>query len=174
MASGDSLILFLPEMAQLPSSNAAAWINRNVNSPIMMLAFDDTTNQSAIFKGLMPQQYGVQDTQINNPTGITVYIHFAMATATTGDVDWDIELERIGDGQQDIDSDGFAAANSVDNNTVPATAGHVSIVNVTFTDGVDMDSIESGETFRLRITRDASSDTATGDAQLHAIEIRET
>ena len=106
--------------------------------------------------------------------GLTVYIHYSMTSATSGDIDWDVALERIGDGQQDVDSDGFAAANSVDNSTVPVTSGLVDIVNATFTDGADMDSIAVGEKFRIKVTRDASSDTAVGDAELHAVEIKET
>lgn len=37
----------------------------------------------------------------------------------------------------------------------------------------DMDSVAKGEKFRLKITRDAASDTATGDLELHAVEVRE-
>ncbi len=64
--------------------------------------------------------------------------------------------------------------NSVDNTTVPSTAGNVDIVNVTFTDGADMDSVAVGEGFRMKVTRDAASDTAAGDAELRFVEIKET
>ena len=80
----------------------------------------------------------------------------------------------IGDQQQDIDSDGFAAVQSVDNTTVPATSGNVDVVSIAFTDGAQMDSVAVGESFRLKVTRDAASDTATGDAELVKVEIRET
>lgn len=52
--------------------------------------------------------------------------------------------------------------------------GHVDIVNVAFTDGADMDSVAVGESFRMKVTRDAASDDATGDAELVKVEIRET
>ncbi len=42
------------------------------------------------------------------------------------------------------------------------------------TDGADMDSVAVGELFRLKITRDASSDDADNDAELHAVELKET
>ena len=48
------------------------------------------------------------------------------------------------------------------------------MISIAFTDGVDMDSVAAGERFRIKITRDAASDTATGDAELTGIEIRET
>ena len=42
------------------------------------------------------------------------------------------------------------------------------------TDGADMDSVAAGELFRLKVTRDATSDDASGDAELYAVEIRES
>ena len=131
-----------------------------------MLDFDDTTNESAVLSGVMPRHYG--------GGGVTVYLHYSMTSGVAGDVDWDVTFERIGDGQQDIDSDGFAAANSVDDTAVPGTAGLVDIVSVAFTDGADMDSVAAGEGFRLKITRDAASDTASGDAELRFVELKET
>lgn len=163
MASGDTLLIFKPNSAKQPSSNFATRDERNSHS---VLDFDDTTNESAIFEGVMPQAYA--------GGGVTVYLHYAMTSATTGDVDWDAAFERIGDQQLDIDADSFAAVNSVDNTTVPGTSGSVDIVSIAFTNGADMDSVAAGEAFRLQITRDAASDTATGDAELLAVEIRET
>ena len=163
MASGDSLLAFYPADNEPVASNYATLGTRNQQPH---LAFDDTTNESAVFSAVMPRSYA--------GGGLTVYIHYKMASAVADTIDWDVSFERIGDGQQDTDSDGFAAANSVDNSTVPGTSGHVDIVNVTFTDGADMDSIAVGELFRLKLTRDASSDDATGDGQMVAIEIKET
>ena len=164
MASGDTLLIFTALNSEQPSSNPATLDTRN-NHPV--LDFDATTNESTRFRAVMPQAYAAT-------TGVTVYLHYAMTSATSGDIDWDVAFERIGDQQQDIDSDSFAAANSVDNTTVPATSGFVDIVSVAFTDGADMDSVAAGEGFRLQVTRDAASDTATGDAELVFVEIRET
>lgn len=163
MASGDTLLIFSPHDDEPPASNFATLDLRN-GHPV--LDFDDTVNESAVFSGVMPRNYG--------GGGLTVYIHFSMTSATSGDVDWDVAFERIGDQQQDLDADGFAAVNSVDNTTVPGTSGLVDIVNVTFSDGADMDSIAVGEKFRIKVTRDAASDTASGDAELAAVEIKET
>jgi hypothetical protein len=164
MASGDTLLIFTPLHNEPPSTNPATLDTRNQHP---VLDFDASTNEDAVFSAVMPRSYAAT-------TGITVYIHYAMSSATSGDVDWDVAFERIGDQQQDIDSDSFAAANSVDNTTVPGTSGNVDIVNVTFTDGADMDSVAVGEGFRMKITRDAASDTATGDAELRFVEIKET
>ena len=163
MAAGDTLLVFTPRQNEPPATNPATDDERN-GHPV--LDFDATTNESAIFTGVMPRHYA--------GGGVTVYLHYSMETAVTGDIDWDAAFERIGDQQQDIDSDGFAAVQSVDNITVPGTSGLVDIVSIPFTNGAQMDSVAAGEAFRLRITRDAASDTGTGDAELVAVEIRET
>jgi len=164
MASGDTLLIFRPQDNEPPSSNYATFDLRNVHP---VLDFDATTNESAVFSAVMPQNYA-------GTTGVTVYIHYAMTSATSDTVDWDACFERIGDQQLDIDSDSFAAVNSTDNTTVPDTAGKVDIISIAFTNGADMDSVAKGEGFRLKITRDAASDDATGDAELRFVEIRET
>ena len=163
MASGDSLLTFLPYANEPPSSNYATLDTRNLRP---CLDFDASTNESAVFSGVMPQHYA--------SGGVTVYLHYAMSSAEADTVDWDAAFELVGDQDQDVDSDSFAAANSVDNTTVPGTSGLVDVVSIAFTDGADMDSVEAGDLFRIKINRDASNDDAAGDAELHAIEIRET
>ena len=163
MAIGDTLCRFTPLHNEPPSSNSATIDLRNQHP---VLDFNDTTNESAVFSDVMPRNYG--------GNGLTVYLHYAMSSAVSGTVDWDVSFERIGDQQQDIDSDDFAAANSVDDTTVPGTSGLVDIVNITFTNGADMDSIAVGEGFRIKTTRDATNDDASGDAELLFVEIKET
>lgn len=156
-------LIIAPCTSGVPSSsNGATFDSRNNHH---VADFDASTNESLEFTFIMPQHYAAG--------GVDVVLHWSMTSATSGDIDWDVSFERIGDSQQDIDSDGFAAVNSVDNTTVPATAGHVDQTTVSFTDGADMDSVAVGELFRVRVTRDAVSDTAAGDAELHAIEIRD-
>lgn len=163
MASGDTLAVFRPQDNE-PSASSYATPDRRNQHPT--LDFDDTTNESAVFSTVMPRSYA--------GSGLTVYIHYAMTSAVAGDVDWDVCFERIGDQQQDLDADGFAAVQSVDNTTVPGTSGLVDIVSIAFSNGAEMDSVAVGEGFRLKVTRDAVSDTATGDAELRFVEIKET
>jgi hypothetical protein len=164
MASGDTLLIFRPQDNEPVASDFATLDTRNLHP---VLDFDASTNESAVFSAVMPRSYA-------GTTGITVFLHYALTSATTGNTDWDVAFERIGDQQQDMDSDGFAAVNSVDNTTVPGAAGLVDIVSITFTDGADMDSVAVGEGFRMKVTRDAAADTATGDAELRFVEIKET
>jgi hypothetical protein len=163
MASGDTLLIFTPLANEPPAANFATLDLRNYHP---VLDFDDTTNEYAIFSAVMPRHYG--------GGGVTVYLHYAMTSATSGTVDWDVAFERIGDQQQDLDANGFADANSVDDTTVPGTSGNVDVVSVAFTDGADMDSVAAGEGFRLYVLRDAASDDASGDAELLFVEVKET
>ena len=164
MASGDTLLIFTPLHNEPPSSNAATFDTRNQHP---VLDFDATTNEDAVFSAVMPQHYA-------GTTGVTVYLHYSMSSAEADTVDWDVCFELIGDQDLDVDGDSFAAVNSVDDTTVPGTSGLVDVVSVAFTDGADMDSVEAGDLFRIKVTRDAYSDDAAGDAELHAVEIRET
>ena len=163
MASGDTLLVFTPLSGEPPTANAAAFDLRN-NHPIW--AFDGSANEEIVFSGVMPQAYA--------GGGVDVYIHYATQATDQDDIDWDAAFERVGDQQQDIDSDGFAAVQSVNGTATPATSGLVDIVSIPFTDGAQMDSVAVGEGFRIKITRDAVNDVMTEDAQLFRVEIRET
>lgn len=164
MASGQTLLEFTPQANEAPASNFATLDTRNGH---LVLDFDAGTDESAIFKAVLPRNYA--------GGGITAYLHWAASSATSGDVIWNVAFERIGEGQQDIDADGFASAQA-GTATAPGTSGNVDIQAITFTNGAQMDSVAVGELFRLKVTRDAdnASDTMTGDAELIAIELKET
>ena len=164
MASGDTLLLISPLQASFPSSNPATPDLRNAHP---VLDFDTTTQETVYFDNLvMPRHYAGGN--------IVVYVHHAASSATTGTIGWGVTLERIGDSQQDIDSDGFATEKTIVAATVPATSGHVDIVNATLTAGAtDTDSIAAGEGFRIRLRRDVANDTAAGDAEFFAMELKE-
>lgn len=163
MATGDTLLIFRPYDNEPPSSNYATLDVRNQHP---VLCFDATTSEAAVFTGIVPRNYG--------GGGITVYVHSAAATATSGTIGWLIAFERIGQGSQDIDSDGFASNQTLTAVTVSGTSGNVNIDNVAISNGANMDSIAVGESFRLKIARDTTNDTATGDAHLLCVELKET
>ena len=155
-----SRFVFTPLSAEFPSSNFAplTLVNRR---PV--LAFDATTNETAQWTAIAPQEL----------TGaLTAIVTYMMASATSGDVDIDVSLEAVTDGDAtDLDAgDSFDTVNSTDNTTVPGTAGHIDQISVTLTNA---DSIAAGDYFRLKVTRDAASDTAAGDLYLLAVELRD-
>jgi hypothetical protein len=131
-----------------------------------VLDFDTTTQETAIWSSIMPYGYSGGD--------LTAYVHFSMTSATSGTCGWDVTFERIGEGQQDVDADGFATAQTITALTVPGTSGFIEIASVTITAGAaGTDSIAAGEKFRLRLRRDVANDTAAGDAEVHAVVLRE-
>jgi hypothetical protein len=163
MASGDTLCVFTPFQNEPP---AAAYATLDVRNAHPTLDFDAATDESAVFSGVMPRNYA--------GGGVTVNIHWA-ATSDTTDTHhcfWDAAFELCTG--LDMDADSFAAVNSVDTDHCNATAGIETVTAITFTDGADMDSVIAGALFRLKITRDATNDDMTGDAELLAVEIKET
>lgn len=163
MASGNTLCTFFAASNEPPTSNYATVDTRNGH---LVLDFDTTTQEAAIFTGIMPRNYA--------GGGVTVYIHAMLSSATTGTLGWDVSFERMSDATTDLDADSFATAQTVTAATVPGTSGIVLVLNVAITDGANMDSVAAGESFRLRIRRDVSNDTASGDAELICVEVKET
>lgn len=165
MASGDTLQTFMADDGRAALASGATWDSRNNRS---CWDFDATTGESVIFTGVLPRNYA--------GGGITVYVHWAATAATSGTGGWLVAFERVGAGQQDLDLDGFAADQTVTAATVPSGAGadDTKITNVAVSNGANMDSIAVGEMFRLRVTRDVANDTAAGDLELYAVELKET
>ncbi len=160
MATGSTLLIFTPLHNEPPDASAATFDLRNFHP---VLDFDGAANEEAVFSSVMPQEYG--------GGGVDVLLHIAV-DGTTGDMYWDAQFERIGSEQQDIDVDGFATVQSLDNTTVPAVSGNVKIVTIAFTNA-QIDGLLKGESFRLKVIRDAVADSNTDDAQLTKVELRE-
>jgi hypothetical protein len=163
MASGSTLVVFTPNGAEFPASDYATLDTRN-NHPC--LDFDTTTAETAYWTAVMPQSY-------SDTTGVTVYVHWAATSATSGTIGWLIAFERDADGSS-VTSDDFASNQTITAATVPGTAGILDVTSVAITKGANMDSVVAGDMFRLQIQRDVSNDTASGDAEVYAVEIRET
>jgi len=164
-----TLHVFRPAQNEPPAANFATLDTRN-SRPV--LDFDATTEESAVFSGVMNRAYAA--------LAVIVDIHYAMTSAIAADtpnseVIWCAQFERVGDGQLDIDSDSFHTAICSAATTVPATSGHVDVVSLTFTNQAAIDGIVAGEGFRLKIYRDADAggDDAAGDAELVWIEVRQ-
>lgn len=145
-----------------PATNFATLDLRN-SHPV--LDFDTTTQETCIFTDVMPSHY--------SGGGVTVSLCWAATSAVTGTVGWDVSFERIGSGQQDTDSDGFATAQTVTAATVPGTSGNTLTTTVNVSNGANMDSVVADELFRVRIRRDVANDTAAGDAELLSVLIKE-
>lgn len=167
MASNDTLAFFEPHQNMPPSSAFATIDTRN---GYMVLDFDDTTDESAIFWGFMPRNYA--------GGGVTATIGW-MSTDTTitggHQARWDLQFLSITDDADDLDTKAFAAAQSVSSDEASAS-GELDFATITFSNGAQMDSVAAGEPFLLKLTRDANhaDDDLTGDAEVIFIELKET
>jgi len=162
VVSGQTLAAFGPYDNEPPSSNYAVLDWRN-NHPV--LAFNDTTQQTAIFTGVLPASYA--------GGGITVEVYSMAATATSGTHGWDVAIERMDSGTTDMDADSFGSAATVSTSTVPGTSGVILKQTVNISNGANMDSLAAGENFRLRLRRDVVNDNAVGDAQVVSVVVKE-
>lgn len=163
MASGDTLLVFTAAHNQPPSASFATFDTRN---GILVLDFDGTADESAIFGGVLPRNYA--------GGGLTVILHWMASAATTNACGWLTAFERM---NTDEDADSFATANSV-STTTNGTSGIITASSIAHASGAEMDSLAAGEPFRLKVTRDGDgsvvTDSMLGDAELFAVEIQET
>lgn len=171
MASGDVLFILTPNSSS-PTATVPAQLDIIVgtSTPVdwfPVLAFDTTTVEYADWHGLvMPGHYG--------GGGLTCSIR-SSAGATTGTLQWALALRRIADDAEDLDTTAHTYDYNVINIATLASAiGELTYDSITFTSGVDMDSVAAGESFSLRLRRDTGSDTLATDAFLHSIYITET
>lgn len=161
-----TLFNFHPHQFLTPSTGGAAKGYRNERA---ILSFDPTSNEEATVEAVLPNTY--------NGGGLTVRIFWMSASATTGNVKWDAQIERNQDDAFDVDgADSFATEQTV-TDTTASVAGEHSVATITFTAGAQMDNTVAGELFRLRLIRDAAdaADTMNSDdAQVMMVEVRET
>jgi hypothetical protein len=99
-----------------------------------------------------------------------------MASATSNAVGFQVQVEAITAGDAtDLDATtSFDTVNNSASTTVPATAGYLFQISITLS---NMDSVAVADYLRISVNRDADgsaiTDSATGDAYLLAVEIRD-
>lgn len=150
----------------VPPSSAHA--DRGVIQNRPYIAFDASTVEAMYSKAVqMPNAYTGSGT-------LKVDILYAMASATSGKVDFEVSAEAItpADAVDTDSASSFDTANAGDQ-TVPATAGYVGLLTITLT---NKDSVAPGDMFRLKLERDAddgTNDTASGDCRVYSVTLRE-
>ncbi len=143
-------------------ASAASGGARNGHSLIL---FDDTVNEEIIFEGIIDQFYNVFES-------LQIVIHWAAASAIVGAVRWIASIENLGAAGQDLDADGFAAG-VASTPTTNGTSGVLTYSLLSMTNVV-ADAIVAGNSYRLKIERDATdgADTMVGDAQILSVNVR--
>jgi hypothetical protein len=141
---------------------ATAFATLDTRNSIAVLDFDATTDESAVFVGIIPEAASLG-------SGLKVFIHWMASTATSGNCRWGVQFEKSGTNVGVADSfDTAAEAHSAAN----GTSGIETVTEITIT---TIDSLAAGNRFRLKVFRnadDATNDTMTGDAELIAVEVR--
>lgn len=149
--------VFTPMTSQPPASNFATLDTRN---SIAVLDYDATTGERSYWVGVMPEGASLG-------SGLKIRIHWMATSATSGNVVWSAQIERM---NTDLDSDSFDTSAS----TTSATNGTSGVVTVTEITITTIDGVTAGDLYRLSVIRDAAAagDTMTGDAELVAVEVR--
>jgi hypothetical protein len=139
---------------------ATAFATLDTRNSIAVLDFDDATDESAVFVSIIPEAASLG-------SGLKIRLHWMATTATSGNVVWDVSLERM---TTDLDSDSF---DTIASGTAAAngTSGILTVTEITLT---TIDSVTAGDGYRLKVTRDANAagDTMSGDAELVLAEVR--
>lgn len=161
-----SLFVFRPGDAEFKTSTfPGPGVSSDASGARPYLAFDAAADEACYFTFIAPQG-------LTAP--LTAILTYAMASATSGNVICDAALEAISDGDAlDTDaSESLDTTNTSSATAVPGTAGYIDQLSITLTNN---DGIAAGDLCRLRVRRVGSngSDTATGDLQLLAVELRD-
>jgi hypothetical protein len=170
MASGDSLFAFgARDFVPTATLGAAHGISAGGSTPaegVPHLAFDSATAEYADVTATLPLNYG--------GGGITLTVKWASGATSNATV-WRAAFRRVANDAEDVDTSHTYDYNSVTATTASAV-GKWDYADITFTDGADMDSVAAGESFILRIGRDAAngSDDMTGDAFFVLVHAKET
>jgi len=156
-----SATITLPVQAiKLPASNAA---RINAGEGHWRLLFDDTTSQSGTWQFRMPSDYA---------SGPIAKILYTMNSATSGTVIFRATVMAVTDGDAaDIDTDSYDTTNTSGAVTVPGTAGYLDGISITLTNA---DSVAAGDLVKIKLDRDAATDSSTGDAEVVTLSIEYT
>lgn len=164
MAAGDTLWV-----APIPSNESTATDRATPDrrNGHQVLDFRASTDDEAVWSGVMPGQY-------DGSSNILWKVGFRASTATSGEVDLQLEIERHQDDAtgSDADSDSFGTANSLANQTTASASGEIKYVTVSISNA-NMDGIQPNEYFRVRFKRLGSTggtDDMVGDMELQSLE----
>ena len=155
-------LILTPLSAEFPATNFPQLTLSN-RRPV--LAFDASTSETAYWTAIVPQGW----------TGTVVaVISYAMASATTGGVAFDVAVEAItsGDATDTDAATSFDTVNGGSDASVPGTAGYMEQLSITLS---NLDSAAAADLVRFSLARDVAdaADTATGDCYVFAVEIRD-
>jgi hypothetical protein len=163
MASGT---IILPiQSAKIAGSFIANPARIDGGSNAWSLLFSATQTESALFQFRMPENY---------TSAPVAKLQYTMASATSGNVDLEVEVMALTDGESDPDVASFDTVNEIAGGTaVPGTAGILDEISISLANN---DTLAANDFVLIRINRDHddADDTASGDLELRNITIEYT
>ncbi len=160
MASGDSLLVFDPLSNRPPVADYASVDLRN---GFVVLDFDDTADEAALFLATLPSQYGGGQ--------LIAIATWTSTTATTGSAKLRIEATRISSG---ANLDSLPSVDGTVDFTVSAPTTNGELV-ASQSASINAGSAAAGDLLLVGVTRLASdvADTLVGDIEFVSLEVRE-
>ena len=131
---------------------------QGTNFPVSGLAYDATADEAASWK-LVATRYGSGN--------LTLSLKWYADTASSGVVRWECQIAAVtpNTDTQDVETDGLATAQTVDDTHLGTTGQRLHEASITVS---NLDSLAADDVVWLRIARLGShaNDTMTGDAVL--------
>ena len=160
MASGDSLIT-LDALSNRPPATGFAAVN--VRGGFVVLQFDDSLDEQALFHATIPSHYGGGD--------VEVVLTWTTTSATSGSCKLRVELTRMTSGSN-LDSPPTVSDSVEVTENAPATSGDLV---QSFCGPLSVTGLSGGDTLIVSVTRVASDaiDTLAGDVELISVALRE-
>lgn len=156
----------LPVETAIPASTNGAQhkVVDGTNFPVRSLAFDAATDETVFFNLGKLASYGSGN--------LTLDVEWYADTASSGDVIWGAAIAAItpNTDTQDVETKGFATANTATDTHLGTTGQRVHTVAITIS---NLDSVAADDDVWLRFYRDAAAggDTMTGDALVIALRL---
>jgi len=160
MASGDSLLVFDPLSNRPP---AVGYASVDLRNGFVVLDFDDTTDEKALFHAVIPSHYSGGQ--------LLAVVTWTSSTATTGDAQFRVEITRLSSGAN-LDTLPAVDGSGDVTSTAPATSGQLVVSETPL---ISVGGAVAGDLLLIGMTRLASigTDTLVGDAEIVSLEIRE-
>jgi hypothetical protein len=149
---------FTPSQNQPPSTGFARFDTRN---SILVLDFNDTTNESGTFVGSIPDTANISN-------GLNVRVNWSAVSGTSGSCVWGARFMNL---NTDLDIDSFDVA-GFGSGVANATNGVPTVTQITCT---GINGLTTGSFYRMLVFRnsaDTVNDTMLGDAEINFIEVR--
>jgi len=158
-------LILTPQSAEFGTANFPQLMTIGAADRRPVLGFDAATSETCYWSGIVPQSWAGT---------VTAVISYCMASATSGGVAFDVAIEAVTSGDAlDLDAaNSFDTVNGGNDGTVPGTAGYMEQISITL---ANLDSAAVADYLRISLARDVAdgNDTATGDAYVLAMEIRD-